>query len=83
MTTLLAMNGAVMLTIPKAAAESLSLAPGMLVSLSVADERLIIEPRRRPAYRLDELLLRCDISADMSEDDHAWQDEAPLWPEDA
>lgn len=83
MTTLLAMNGAVMLTIPTAVVESLSLAPEMLVSLSIADERLIVETRRRRSYRLGELLLRCDISADMSEDDRVWLDTAPLWPEDA
>ena len=65
------MKGAVMLPIPKAVMESLSLAPDMLVSLSVANGRLTIEARR-PRYRLADLVQQCDRSAGMAEEDNLW-----------
>lgn len=82
-TALLAMNGSLMLAIPEAVAESLNLAPDTVVGLSVADMRLIIEPRRRPRYRLADLVQRCDPSARLSEQDHVWLDTAAACPEEA
>lgn len=81
-TALLAMNGSLMLAIPEAVAESLNLSPDLIVSLSIAETRLIIErlPRRR--YRLADLVQQCDPSARLSLDDHFWLDAAPACPEE-
>lgn len=80
-TALLAMNGSIMLPIPEAVQESLDLAPGMLVALSVAEERLVVEPRRRLRYRLAELVQQCDASGRLADEDFAWLDAAPAYRE--
>lgn len=82
-TALLAMNGSLMLPLPKAIAESMNLAPDMLVSLSIAEERLVVEPRRRPRYRLSDLVRQCDLSARLTAEDLFWLDAACALPEEA
>lgn len=82
-TALVAMNGSLMLAIPDGAQESLNLAPDMLVALSVAEERLIVEPRRRRRYRLSDLVQQCDVSGRLADEDFAWLDAAPVWSEEA
>ena len=82
-TALLAMNGSLMLALPEAVQESLNLTPETLVALSVAEERLVVEPRRRPRYRLSDLMQQCDAAGRLSDEDHAWFDAAPACPEEA
>ena len=82
-TVLLAMNGSLMLAIPEAVAESLKLSPDTVVTLAVADTRLIIEPRPRPRYRLTDLVQQCDPSARLSGEDLIWLDAVPACPEEA
>ena len=82
-TVLLAINGSLMLAIPEAVAESLNLVPDALVTLAVADTRLIIEPRRRPRYRLADLIRQCDPSARLSAEDLTWLDAVPACPQEA
>lgn len=82
-TALLAMNGSLMLAIPEAVAESLNLTADMVVSLSVTDKRLVIEPRRRPRYRLSDLVQQCDVSGRLTSEDFTWLDATPACPEEA
>lgn len=82
-TALVAMNGSVMLPIPESVEESMNLAAGMLVTLSVAEERLVIEPHRRPRYRLSDLVQQCDVSGRLAHEDFIWLDAAPFCPEEA
>jgi antitoxin component of MazEF toxin-antitoxin module len=46
--------------IPKGLAEELSLQPGTAVELSKVGQQLVIKPvRKRPRYKLSELLAQC------------------------
>ncbi len=42
--------------IPTAYAKETHLEPGATVNMTVADGRIVIDPRARPAYTLDDLL---------------------------
>lgn len=44
------------LRIPKAVARDTSLSSGSVVNLTVEEGKVVIEPVRRPKYRLEELL---------------------------
>ena len=67
-----------MFAIPKAILESLNLAPERQVGLSVSDGKLIVEPRPRVCYTLDQLMAQCDLSAPMTAEDRAWLDAEPV-----
>jgi antitoxin ChpS len=62
-----------MLAIPKAMLDTLDLSAGAAVELSIQSGRLVIDPKGRPRYSLDELLGRCNLSARRSRADHDWQ----------
>jgi antitoxin ChpS len=81
-TTLRTVGGSVMFAIPKAILEGLGLSPDTQVGLSVADGRLIVEPRAQPRYRLAELLAQCDPSAAACDEDRIWLDSDPVGRED-
>jgi antitoxin ChpS len=72
--TLRTVGGSVMLAIPKSVLDGLGLAANEKVGLRVDEGRLVIEPRRRPKYTLDELVAQCspsEISTEMQEWDAA------------
>ena len=50
---------------------------GAKVNIGVDNGRLIVEPRRRPSYSLDELLAQCEKGAPSAED-RAWMDAKPV-----
>ncbi len=70
-------GGSVMLAIPPALLDVVSLGAGNAVAVSVEDGRLVVEPERRRRYTLDELLARCDADAPWPDDERAWLDGAP------
>ena len=71
-------GGSVMFAIPRPILESLGLRPDTQVGLSVADGRLIVDPRPRPRrYTLAELVAQCDASAPLTEEDRVWLDAGP------
>ena len=49
-------GGSVMLAIPKPMLEALDLAPDAAVGLSIKAGRLVVDPKKRRRYSLDELL---------------------------
>jgi antitoxin ChpS len=61
-----------MLAVPPALLNSLGLEPGAEVGIAVEGERLIVEPRRRRRYTLDELLAQCDPKAPRTKQDREW-----------
>ena len=71
-TNLRKVGGSVMLAVPPVLLDLLQLKPGAEVGVSVESGRLIIEPRKRPHYTLDELLAQCDPQAPPSEEDQTW-----------
>jgi antitoxin ChpS len=68
-TNLRKVGGSVMLAVPPALLELLNLRPGAKVGLAVRSGLLVVEPRQRPRYTLDELLAQCDTRARRSKAD--------------
>jgi antitoxin ChpS len=66
-----------MLAIPKAMLDALDLASDASVGLSIKAGRLVVDPKRRRRYSLDELLARCKPSARRSREDHDWVERPP------
>jgi antitoxin ChpS len=73
--TLRAVGGSVMMAIPKTLLDGLGLEANEKVQLSIEGNRLIVEPRPQPKYKLADLLAECDPSA-APHKDKDW-DEAP------
>ena len=71
-------GGSVMLAVPPALLDVLNLGVGTRVDIGVEDGRLIVAPRTRPSYSLEELLAQCDHSAPDDDGDRAWLDAAPV-----
>ncbi|HJQ60573.1 MAG TPA: antitoxin [Vineibacter sp.] len=65
-------GGSVMLAIPPALLDAVSLAAGRDVAVSVDRGRLVIEPRSRRRYTLDELLAQSRKRTRRSAADRAW-----------
>jgi len=62
-TRLRKVGGSVMLTVPPALLDILHLQPGATVGIAVESDRLVVEPRQRRRYTLNELLARCNPKA--------------------
>jgi antitoxin ChpS len=77
-TNLRKVGGSVMLAVPPALLEILHLQPGAKVGLAVESGRLVVEPRQRPRYTLDELLAQCDPKAPRSKQEREWLDSKPV-----
>jgi antitoxin ChpS len=75
-TNLRKVGGSVMLALPPAILDLLDLKAGATVGVAVEGDHLVIAPKPRPRYSLDQLLAGCDPSAPMSTEDRAWL-EAP------
>jgi len=71
-TNLRKVGGSVTLAVPPALLDMLQLRPGAKVGLAVEDGRLIIEPRPKPRYTLEELLAQCNPKARRSREDREW-----------
>ena len=65
-------GGSVMLSIPKPMLDALDLGPDAAVGLSIKAGRLVVDPKRRRRYSLDELLAQCKPSARRSREDRDW-----------
>jgi antitoxin ChpS len=62
-TSLRKVGGSIMLAVPPALLNVLQLQPGARVGIAVQSGRLVVEPRPRPRYSLDELLAQCNPKA--------------------
>lgn len=71
-------GGSVMVAIPKPMLDALELAPDAAVGLSVKAGKLVVEPRPRRRYSLDELLAQCDAKARPSKQDREWLESPPV-----
>lgn len=65
-------GGSVMLAIPKPMLDALDLTANAPVGLSIKAGRLVVDPKRRRRYSLDELLAQCKPSARRSREDRDW-----------
>lgn len=77
-TNLRKVGGSVMLAVPPAVLDILHLRPGSKVGIAVESGRLIVEPRKRPRYTLDELLVQCNPRAARSKQEREWLTGKPL-----
>lgn len=77
-TNLRKVGGSVMLAVPPALLDVLQLSAGAKVGLAVDNGRLVVEPKARPRYTLDELLAQCDPAADVATEDREWLDAKPI-----
>jgi antitoxin ChpS len=77
-TNLRKVGGSVMLAVPPALLDILHLRPGAKVGIAVESGRLVVEPRQRRRYTLDELLAQCDPKAPRTKEDQEWLDSKRL-----
>ena len=77
-TKLRKVGGSVMLAVPPALLDILELRAGARVDVGIEEGRLIVAPRTRPNYTLEELLAQCDATAPGDEADCAWLDARPV-----
>ncbi len=80
-TNLRKVGGSVMLAVPPSILDILHLNAGATVGLTVNGGRLVIEPRRKPKYSLDQLLALCDREAPLATEDKAWLNGRPVGAE--
>ena len=76
-TSLRKVGGSIMLAVPPALLDLLKLRAGAKVDIGVEHGRLIVAPRVRPSYSLDELLAQCDENEPLSSEDRVWLDAGP------
>jgi antitoxin ChpS len=74
-------GGSVMLVVPPALLEILRLQPGASVGVTVERGRMVIDPRPRPRYTLDELLSQCNPKAARARKDREWVSGKPAGAE--
>jgi antitoxin ChpS len=67
-----------MLAVPPAILDQLQLKAGATVGLAVEGDRLILQPKPKPRYTLEELLAKSDYSQPMSPEDREWIDAPPV-----
>lgn len=79
-TSLRKVGGSVMLAVPPAILDLLHLQAGATVGVAIDAGRLVIEPQR-PRYTLDELLAKCDASAEQTDEDRVWLNNKPVGSE--
>ena len=77
-TNLRKVGGSVMLAVPPAILELLHLRAGTTVGIAVDRDRLVIEPRMKPSYTLNELLAESDYSAARTAEDREWVEAPPV-----
>jgi antitoxin ChpS len=77
-TNLRKVGGSVMLAVPPAILDLLHLEVGEEVGLEVENGHLLVAPRRKPHYTLEELLEQCDPSAPLSEAEQEWLNVKPV-----
>lgn len=77
-TTLRTVGGSVMFAIPKSMLQGLGLQANQQVGVSIADGRLVVEPKVRPRFALADLLADCDFELPITAEDRDWLDAAPV-----
>lgn len=71
-TNLRKVGGSIMLAVPPALLDLLRLRPGAKVGMAVQSGRLVVDPKPRPRYTLEELLSQCKPKARRSREDRQW-----------
>jgi antitoxin ChpS len=77
-TNLRKVGGSVMLAVPRTLLDILHLQPGAQVGIAVESGRLVVEPRQRRRYTLDELLAQCNPKARRTKAEKEWLESKPV-----
>jgi antitoxin ChpS len=77
-TNLRKVGGSVMLAVPPAILDQLHLKAGATVGLAVDGERLVMQPRPKTRYTLEELLADSDYSQPRTPEEQEWLDAPPV-----
>lgn len=80
-TNLRKVGGSVMLAVPPALLDVLELRVGARVDVGVEGGRLVVAPRTRPSYTLDELIAQCDDTEPINDTDRLWLHAQPVGTE--
>jgi antitoxin ChpS len=80
-TNLRKVGGSVMLAIPPALLDILRLRPGVQVGIAIESGRLVVDPKQRPRYTLDELPAQCNPKAARTREDREWACNGPVGTE--
>jgi len=80
-TNLRKVGGSVMLAVPPALLDILRLRPGARVGIAIESGRLVVEPRPRPRYTLDELLAQCNPKKARTREEREWLNDRPAGAE--
>ncbi len=80
-TNLRKVGGSIMLAVPPALLDVLSLRPGAKVGIAIERGRLVVEPRRKPHYTLEELLAQCSPKAVRTREEREWLSGRPVGDE--
>jgi len=80
--TLRSVGGSVVLSIPKRILELVHLQSGSKVNIDVQDGKLVVESKKRPRYKLVELMAKCDLSQPMSVEEREWIDAPAIGAEE-
>lgn len=65
-------GGSIMLPVPPALLNVLRLKAGAEVGVGIETGRLVVEPRQRPRYSLDQLLAQCEAPTRRSRQEREW-----------
>jgi antitoxin ChpS len=74
-------GGSVMLAVPPAVLDILHLRPGAQVGVTIENGRIVVEPRMRPGYTLNELLAQSNHKTARSNEDREWVADQPVGAE--
>jgi antitoxin ChpS len=77
-TSLRKVGGSVMMALPPALLELLQLKVGATVGLAVADGLLLVDPKPKQHYTLQELLDKSDFSGPQAPEEREWVDAPPI-----
>jgi len=80
-TSLRKVGGSVMLAVPPAVLDLLNLHAGSVVAMDVDGERLVIQPRKKPRYTLEDLLAQCNAETPIPSEDRQWIEMGPVGDE--
>ena len=76
--TLRTLGGSVALTIPKKLLEAVGLGAGDRVNVGIDKGRIVVEPSKRPKYRLADLLAQGNPRARLTKAEREWLDAPPV-----
>jgi len=80
-TSLRKVGGSAMIVVPPVFLDILNLNIGEKLGLTVEDGQIIVKPKIKTKYKLEDLLAQCDPNAELTEEDRVWIDSPPVGKE--